>query len=109
MDSRHDPFAIMLGKLAGINAPPKARQAFQQYMHEAYKTEIVPAVMARFEEERTDMDGEGAGATQRGPNTPFRARVARELFAELSAEEQVALKERAVAEAQAARTAYETA
>ncbi|KAJ7018031.1 hypothetical protein C8F04DRAFT_1278439 [Mycena alexandri] len=108
MDARNDPFAILLGKLSGINAPPKARQAFQQYMHESYDTEIAPAVQARFAASRDDPNGDGAAATQRGPNAPFRARVARELFAELSEEEQEALKERAKAEAAAAREEYET-
>ncbi|KAJ7107315.1 hypothetical protein C8R43DRAFT_1140291 [Mycena crocata] len=109
MDSRNNPFVILLGKLAGINAPPKARQAFQQYMHESYDTEIAPAVEARFAMERSNLDGQGGAATQRGPNAPFQARVARELFAELSDEEQTALKERASAEAQEAKAKYEKA
>ncbi|KAJ7715468.1 hypothetical protein B0H16DRAFT_1477362 [Mycena metata] len=107
MDPRNDPYAILLGKLSGINAPPKARQAFQQYMHESYDTEIAPAVQARWAATRDNLNGNGAAATQKGPNAPFRALVARELFAELTQEEQDALKERAKEEAATAREEYE--
>ncbi|KAJ6480180.1 hypothetical protein C8R45DRAFT_1100768 [Mycena sanguinolenta] len=44
MDRARDPFAILLAKLAGYSVPPKARQAFQQYMHESYESEIAPVV-----------------------------------------------------------------
>ncbi|KAJ7719395.1 hypothetical protein B0H16DRAFT_1474976 [Mycena metata] len=108
MDPRRDPFTVLMGKLTGINAPPKARQAFQQYMHESYETEIAPTVAARFAEERDNIDGNGA-ASQKGPNAPFRARIAWELFAELSLEEQTALKDRASAEAREAKEAYDKA
>ncbi|KAJ7025018.1 hypothetical protein C8F04DRAFT_1191819 [Mycena alexandri] len=107
MDARNDPYAILLGKLSGINVPPKARQAFQQYMHESYDTEIAPAVQARWAATRDNLNGDGAAATQKGPNAPFRALVACELFVELSQEEQDALKERAKEEAAAAREEYE--
>ena len=102
MDARNDPFTILVAKLAGIKTPPKARQAFQQFMHESYETEIALAVEVRFEAERNEIDG-GAATTQRRPNAPFRAHVARELFAELPKEEQAALKERAAAEATEAK------
>ncbi|KAJ7149519.1 hypothetical protein C8R43DRAFT_1128513 [Mycena crocata] len=88
---------------------PKARQAFQQYMHESYESEISPTVSARWAAERTNIDGQGAGATQKKPDAPFRARVARELFSGLEESEQIAFKERAQAEAQMAREAYNKA
>ncbi|KAJ7278657.1 hypothetical protein C8J57DRAFT_1502502 [Mycena rebaudengoi] len=94
MDSK-DPYTILMAKLAGINSPPKARQAFQQYMHESYKSEIAPVVAARWG--ATFVQGDGATLKQnRGPNAPFHSSVARDLFNELSAEEQAALKARAV-------------
>ncbi|KAJ7018725.1 hypothetical protein C8F04DRAFT_1277241 [Mycena alexandri] len=34
LDPRKDPWAILLAKLSGFLAPPKARQAYQQYYHE---------------------------------------------------------------------------
>ncbi|KAJ7430337.1 hypothetical protein FB451DRAFT_1199224 [Mycena latifolia] len=94
---------------ARIKSPPKARQAFQQYMHESYETEIAPAVEARFAMECNDMNGQGQLSTQRGLNVPFRARVAREMFAALPEEEQAALKDRATAEAVEAKAVYEKA
>ncbi|KAJ6542992.1 hypothetical protein B0H19DRAFT_1268179 [Mycena capillaripes] len=94
MDRTRDPWAILLAKLAGINSPPKARQAFQQYMHESYETEIGPAVQARWGATNVEEDGVTA-RTKKGPDTPFRARVARELFAQLAGEEQEALRRRA--------------
>ncbi|KAJ7187981.1 hypothetical protein C8R46DRAFT_1205198 [Mycena filopes] len=107
MDARTNPYAVLMGKLTGINAPPKARQAFQQYMRESYDADIAPVVQARFATERDNIDGQGSGATQKGPNAPFRARVARELFAELSEDEQQALRERAKHEAKGARDEYD--
>ncbi|KAJ7849727.1 hypothetical protein B0H13DRAFT_2361109 [Mycena leptocephala] len=75
MDPRKDPFAILVSKLAGINSPPKARQAFQQYMHESYETEIAPTVKTRWSK-RGRPGWSRVVATQKGPNAPFRAKVA---------------------------------
>lgn len=106
MDSNRDPWAIYLAKLAGVSTPPKARQAFQQFMHESYESEIAPVVRARWKAaEQTG--GELTG--KKGPDAPFRARVARELFAELPEEEQDALRARAKAEALSAREVYTAA
>ncbi|KAJ7221989.1 hypothetical protein B0H12DRAFT_1241159, partial [Mycena haematopus] len=108
MDTRNDPFAVLLAKLAGINAPPKARQGFQQYMHESYETEIGPVVTARWTTTCVKADGSTL-KQKRGPDAPFRAKVARELFAELSQDEQDALRDRAQAEAKEARDEYNKA
>ncbi|KAJ7078635.1 hypothetical protein C8R43DRAFT_1143374 [Mycena crocata] len=108
MDRTRDPWAILLAKLAGVNSPPKARQAFQQYMHESYDTDIGPAVAARWAAKGVEDDGR-ALKVKKGPDAPFRAQVARELFAELSAEEQEALGARAKEEARVAREEYNNA
>ncbi|KAJ7697932.1 hypothetical protein B0H16DRAFT_1484652 [Mycena metata] len=91
-----------------INSPPKARQAFQQYMHESYETEIAPAVKARWEGSFVDLDAIDPDLlkTKKGHDAPFRAKVARKLFAKLAADEQEALRQRAKAEAQKARAEY---
>lgn len=101
MNHTRDPWAILIAKLAGINSPPKARQAFQQYMHESYETDIARAVQARWESEILDKD-----KPRKGPDAPFRAKVARELFSGLPSAEQDALRERAKQEAQKAREEY---
>ncbi|KAJ6624296.1 hypothetical protein B0H10DRAFT_2212724 [Mycena sp. CBHHK59/15] len=100
-----DPWAILLAKLAGINSPPKARQAFQQYMHESYDTEIAPAVNARWLASCLEADGITL-KSRKGPNAPFRAQVARELYNELSAKEQEGLRSRAREEAKEAKEKY---
>ncbi|KAJ7813579.1 hypothetical protein B0H13DRAFT_2382340 [Mycena leptocephala] len=94
MDPRKDPFAILVSKLA-------------RYKLAAESQASVSAT--RWEQERNDLDGQGSLATQKGPNAPFRAKVARELFAELSEEERAALKERAQLEAKEAKEAYDKA
>jgi hypothetical protein len=104
MDRTKDPWAILLAKLAGINSPPKARQAFQQYMHESYETEIGPAVTARWKASCVEEDG--TTLRNKGPNAPFRAAIACELFNELSASEQDGLRSRTKKDAEAAREAY---
>ncbi|KAJ7816803.1 hypothetical protein B0H13DRAFT_2380168 [Mycena leptocephala] len=77
-DPRDNPCAVLLAKLAGVTNPPKARQAYQQYMRERYASDIA-------------------------------AVIAREMFGELSEEEQDDFRERAVAEARDAKEAYEKA
>ncbi|KAJ6455657.1 hypothetical protein C8R47DRAFT_1082673, partial [Mycena vitilis] len=72
MDRTRDPWAILLAKLAGINSPPKARQAFQQYMHESYDEEIAPAVQARWAASCVDEDG--VTLRKKAPDAPFRAK-----------------------------------
>ncbi|KAJ7493728.1 hypothetical protein FB451DRAFT_1387877 [Mycena latifolia] len=93
----------------GSQHGPATRSAFQQFMHESYESEIAPVVEARFAMERNNVDRMGLTSTQRGPNAPFRSRIARELFAALPEDEQIALKERAVHEAKEAREAYDKA
>ncbi|KAJ7735077.1 hypothetical protein DFH07DRAFT_967307 [Mycena maculata] len=94
MDRTRDPWAMLLLKLVGINSPPKARQAFQQYMHESYETEIFPAVKARWDASCFEADGTTL-KSKTAPNTPFYV--------------QAGLRARAKADAKAAKEAYAAA
>jgi hypothetical protein len=74
-------------------------------MHESYETEIAPAVKARWQASFLEED-ETTLKLKKGPDAPFRAKVARELFAELSEDEQEGLRRRAKEDAQKARNEY---
>lgn len=74
-------------------------------MHESYETEIAPAVRARWQASSVEEDGTTL-KTKKGPDAPFRAKVARELFSELSEEDQEGLRRQAKADAQQARQEY---
>ncbi|KAJ7182625.1 hypothetical protein C8R43DRAFT_1116257 [Mycena crocata] len=103
IDSSKDPWAILLAKLSGVTSPPKARQAYQQFMVAEYATTIEPVVQERWAETA----GEGASVpVDKEPNAPFRAKVARELFAELPEETRLEYGERAKSDAAKARDAY---
>jgi hypothetical protein len=104
IDSRKDPWAVLLAKLSGVHAPPKARQGYQQFMHECYAERIDPIVKQRWAETQ------GAGASvpvSKEPNAPFRAQIAREVFAALPESEKQQYSARAKAEAAAAHGAFE--
>ncbi|KAK7050131.1 hypothetical protein R3P38DRAFT_3173191 [Favolaschia claudopus] len=98
-----DPWALYLAKLSGILTARKARQGYQQYMHESYSTDIDPVVQARWKAKFTDED---APPTTKGIDANFRATVARELFKELPEEEQEAIRQRARDEAQKEKEEY---
>ncbi|KAJ7164588.1 hypothetical protein C8R43DRAFT_946404 [Mycena crocata] len=106
IDSRRDPWAILLAKLAGVNVPPKARQAYQQFMRKVYTEEIEPVIGERWA--ATAAAGSSV-AVEKEPKAPFRAKVARELFAELPEEKRAEYATRAKEEAQRARAAYKKA
>ncbi|KAJ7836178.1 hypothetical protein B0H13DRAFT_2368972 [Mycena leptocephala] len=106
LDARNNPWAALLSKLSGFKAPPKARQAYQQFMKEAYQSHIAPVVTERW----TAQSSEGSNLqTSKDPNGPFRASVARELFAALSEDERQGYSERAKEEAAEARKIYDDA
>ncbi|KAJ7707284.1 hypothetical protein B0H16DRAFT_1746505 [Mycena metata] len=103
LDPRNDPWAILLAKLSNFHAPPKARQAYQEYFHEN-NDKIAPVVAQKWAETA------GAGSnvqTSKNPDAAFRAKVARELFAELSEEQREAYGKQAKENATAARTKYD--
>ncbi|KAJ7700211.1 hypothetical protein B0H16DRAFT_1483971 [Mycena metata] len=104
LDPTKDPYAVLLAKLSGLTSPPKARQAFQQFMHECYQEKIAPIVAERWEEERQN-NGQAAERSKE-PKAGFRAQVARELFAGLPQEEQQEFGSRARETAQTAKAAY---
>ncbi|KAJ7800486.1 hypothetical protein B0H14DRAFT_3490662 [Mycena olivaceomarginata] len=104
LDPTKDPFAVLLAKLSGLSAPPKARQAFQQYMRECYDDSIAPVVADRWADERSK-DSAIADRTKE-LKAGFRAQVARELFADLPSDEQKVFGERAKKQAAEAKAAY---
>jgi hypothetical protein len=104
MDRSRDPWGVLLAKLASINSPPKARQAFQQYMHESYEKEIAPVVTARWQASCVEEDG--TTLCKVTPNAPFCAKVAQEMYNELGEDEQEGLRRCAREDAQEAKDAY---
>ncbi|KAJ7169364.1 hypothetical protein C8R43DRAFT_945303 [Mycena crocata] len=107
LDPTKDPYAVLLAKLSGLTAPPKARQGFQQWMRETPKDEIEPVVQARWAEEQ-EKGAEVAERTKE-PKVGFRAAVARSIFNGLPQAEQKSIGARATQEASAAKAAYTTA
>ncbi|KAJ7168430.1 hypothetical protein C8R46DRAFT_1217834 [Mycena filopes] len=104
IDPLKDPWAVFLAKLSGLKAPPKARQAFQQFMHEVYATEIAPIVAERWAQQSSEGSNLQNDAS---PKADFRAAVARELFLELPEAERAGYQARAKEEAAAARKKFE--
>ncbi|KAJ7080722.1 hypothetical protein C8R43DRAFT_1143069 [Mycena crocata] len=105
LDPRKDAWAVLMAKLSNTHSPPKARQAYQQFMHEQWP-EIVPIIAERWQ--ATVSAGSNL-QTRKEADGPFRAQVARDVFAALSEEEKGSYGDRAKAEAAAAREAYQKA
>ncbi|KAK7008539.1 hypothetical protein R3P38DRAFT_2791506 [Favolaschia claudopus] len=40
-DPRKDPYAVLLANLSGVTSPPKALQAYQQFMRESYEEKAI--------------------------------------------------------------------
>jgi hypothetical protein len=72
-------------------------------MHEKYKDEIAPVVAQRW---ATEIAAGSNVQTKKEPDGPFRAKISRELFAQLPEEERVAYGDRAKTEAAEAREKY---
>lgn len=102
LDPRKDPYAVLLAKFSGLYEPPKARQAFQQYMVESYE-KIAPVVTERWAAGRESL---GLGASRKEPKAGYRAAIARELFAALPEVEQKEIATRAKTTAATAKAAY---
>ncbi|KAJ6557483.1 hypothetical protein B0H19DRAFT_1261106 [Mycena capillaripes] len=105
VDPTKNPFAVLLAKLSGVTTPPKARQAYQQFMRESYAEKIAPVVADRWASARNEDSG-GASDRTKEPKAGFRAQVARDVFAALPKSEQKALSERAKANAAQAKEDY---
>ncbi|KAJ7764062.1 hypothetical protein B0H14DRAFT_2633661 [Mycena olivaceomarginata] len=94
---------MLLAQLSKTTNPPKARQAFQQYMHESYDADIADLVTEKWtagESERAALE------TRTKSLRRVRAQVAREAFAQLPVLEQKAYGLRAKQAAADAREAY---
>ncbi|KAJ7895676.1 hypothetical protein B0H13DRAFT_2338752 [Mycena leptocephala] len=90
LDGSKDGWAVLLAKLSGTTSPPKARQAYQQFMREVYTSDIAPVVAERWAEQQAD----GTNIqTKSDPNGAFRAAIARELFAALPQSERDGYRE----------------
>lgn len=103
VDPRKNPYSALVAKLSGIHQPPKARQAYQQLMHEDYAAKVDPVVTEKWSAE---LKAKGPNLLAL-PNAAFRAKVARDVFKDLLPAEQVRYAQRARAHAQQAKDAYE--
>ncbi|KAK6991947.1 hypothetical protein R3P38DRAFT_2803347 [Favolaschia claudopus] len=88
IDPRKDPYAVLLANLSGVTAPPKALQAYQQFMRESYDDKIAPVVAERWEEEKKDKIR--LAERSKEPKAGFRAEVARQKTIGGRAKEQAA-------------------
>jgi hypothetical protein len=104
------PWCNLLTQVAGGTVkPPKARQAWQQFMTENGTT-VSEAVAERWEVRKAELlkaqekdCAEGKPVKEIKQGMGFRSEVARSLFVELPEEEKQLVKERAVEEARLAR------
>ncbi|KAJ7828480.1 hypothetical protein B0H14DRAFT_3718817 [Mycena olivaceomarginata] len=104
LDPTKDPYAVLLAKLSGLTAPPKARQAYQQFMRESYAEKIAPVVAEEWRKSQ-EKDSQLSARTKE-PKAGFRAQVAREVFADLPSAEKKDIAARATEEAVAAKLEY---
>ncbi|KAJ7643844.1 hypothetical protein FB45DRAFT_861425 [Roridomyces roridus] len=98
------PYAALMGKLSGLDAPPKARQAFQEYYHEELENVrklIAVAWEAKWKKLKTLAPG--------APPAPFRNDVARKAFAALPQAQRDAYGTKAKNDADARRKVYKDA
>lgn len=97
MNPEKNPYAALLAKLSGVMPPPvRARQGWQQLMHER-KDLVGPAVSEAWERrkgtkgedtEQADVEQADAGGKEAKNDVGFRADVVRKLFKALPMEEQ---------------------
>lgn len=105
MDLEKNPYAILLAQLSGIPpAPVRARQGWQQLMHEKYPDVIAPAVEAAW-----DLWVKDGLKPNDKKNAAFRAEVARDVFKKLPKVEQNVFQTNAQQDKQAAVAAYKLA
>ncbi|KAJ7801666.1 hypothetical protein B0H14DRAFT_3782628 [Mycena olivaceomarginata] len=104
LDPTKDPYAVLLAKLSGLTAPPKARQAYQQFMRESYAEKIAPVIAEEWRKLQ-EKDSQLSARTKE-PKAGFRAQVAREVFADLPSAEKKDIAARATEEAVAAKLEY---
>ncbi|KAF7969170.1 hypothetical protein HWV62_28178 [Athelia sp. TMB] len=97
-----NPFAALLAKLSGVTNPPqRARQGWQQFMHERNDDAVGPAVAALWAEKQA------RGLTPEDKNNmAYRAEIARDLFKKLSSSEQATYAANAKRDKEAAVKKY---
>lgn len=100
-----NPFAALLAKLSGISKPPvRARQGWQQYMHEHNDDVIAPAVAAAWAAKQA------VGLTPKDRNDmSYRADIARELFNNLPHTEKISYQDTAKKDKDASIEVYKAA
>lgn len=105
MDPVKNPYAALLAKLSGIKPPPiRARQGWQQMMHERYQEIVAPAVEVAWGAKLA------AGLTPSDKNNaPFRGGIARDLFAKLPLVEREKYEQSAKADKEQALKNYRVA
>ncbi|KAJ7818906.1 hypothetical protein B0H14DRAFT_3473476 [Mycena olivaceomarginata] len=83
LDPLKDPYAHIVAKLSGLQAPPKARQAYQQFMHESYEQLCAPVI----EKKRAEKVRTNPALRNKKPKVGFSATIARQIFEKLPEEE----------------------
>jgi hypothetical protein len=105
MDLEKNPYSALLAKLSGVKPPPiRARQGWQQFMHERYTEDIAPTV----EEEWKTKQAAGVSSKEKN-DAGFRAAVARKVYSDLPIEEQKRYEKSAKDDKEAAVAAYKKA
>ncbi|KAJ7204375.1 hypothetical protein GGX14DRAFT_646833 [Mycena pura] len=107
-DPQNNPFAVLLAKLSGVTKPKKARQAYQQFMHEKYEAVVDLAITEAWAEECRKPNPSGRPGPK-APDADFHANTAHRFFAQLSATEQNEYCERAASKAKSRLDEYEQA
>ncbi|KAF7966208.1 hypothetical protein HWV62_39670 [Athelia sp. TMB] len=100
-----NPFAALLAQLSGIAKPPqRARQGWQQFMHERNDDVVGPAVNAAWQAKQA----EGLRSSDKN-NMSYRADIARTIYNNLSSDEQAMYMNNARKDKDAAIAAYKLA
>lgn len=117
MNPEKNPYAALLAKLSGVMPPPiRARQGWQQLMHERMDL-VTPAISAAWAEadkskeddmQRNMEQGDAGGKAPRN-NVGFRAEVVRKLFQSLPKHEQQQLTDSAKRDKEKAVSDYKKA
>ncbi|KAJ7586188.1 hypothetical protein C8J56DRAFT_1052558 [Mycena floridula] len=99
-----DPFALLLAKLSGLVKPPKARQGYQQFMHEKYSedTPLKKEVLKMYDEDVL------ADSSVKW-NMNYRGNACRKVFNGLPQTERDGYKKTAADNAVTAKNAFEVA
>jgi hypothetical protein len=103
MDPRKNPYAVLLAKLSKVQPAKKARQGWQQLMHESYQEKVKPEVERAWAQK---VQAENLSADMK-PDAAFRSSICRNVFNAMSREERDAIMLRAKEEARIAKRTWE--